>query len=146
MTGLSTVPAALDDLVAKFSSIEGLNVIDGEPSRGQSGDFVAVGHAQQGAGVVVTESISDYGRASPLETYDVVSQVVAWQGDTDLTACRVRVAAILAQFSPLVLADPTLGGAVMLAQVATTEWLRMQTEQGAMVIAQVTVHVQASKQ
>jgi hypothetical protein len=81
-----------------------------------------------------------------METFDVMSEVVTQQGDTNLADCRARAAAALKVLSAGLLADPTLGGVAMLAQLTRTDWTQRQTTKGAMVVAQVTVSVQASKQ
>lgn len=140
------VPAVLAALLTAAQSVPNVTVIDGEPVAGQSGDFIAVGHAQQGPGVVNREQIADYGLTNPLETFDVVSQVVAWQGDTNTADCRTRAAAVVDALSDAVDADPHLGGTALLAQITATDWTQMQTTKGVMVIAQVTVSVQAAKQ
>jgi hypothetical protein len=146
MTGTTRVPDVLAALYALAGTVPHVIAIDGEPTIGQPGDFIATGYTEQGPSVVNTEQITDYGLASPLETFDVMSEVVTQQGDTNLADCRARAAAALKVLSAGLLADPTLGGVAMLAQLTRTDWTQRQTTKGAMVVAQVTVSVQASKQ
>lgn len=144
----TAVPAVLSALVASATAAapDGTTVMYGPAVEGQFGDYVCIGSAEQGPGVVNQETITDYGLVSPMETFDIVSEAVAWQADTDIESCVGRAAALVDAISAGLRTNPTLDGVVMLAQLIATDYTTSQTTKGALVVAQFTIRVQASKQ
>lgn len=143
----STVPAVIAALIAlaKSAMPAGTNIIDGEPLRGQPGDFIAIGHSSTGPSVENVQSISDFGIVSSHEDYVVAIEVVAWHGLPNLAPLRVRAYALLDILAAAIAADSRLGGHCMLAQLIHTGTTQAQPTEGAMVVLSASVRVQAAR-
>lgn len=135
----TTIPAVLAALATPFGATP---AFCGEPLQHQSGDFVAVAWAGPDHPAVV---VATFDRAEVIEEYDVVTQLVAWQGSADLFACITRVYALLDLLVAYLTGNPTLGGACITAWVTNTALMPNQTEQGAIATLTVTTQVKATR-
>lgn len=142
----SRVPTVLGALYTLTkTALPAANVIYGEPLQGQPGDFIAIGHHSQHPAVQNMQSIADAGIRSPFEEFDILSEIVAWDGGTDMAACVARAYVLLDAIDEAVRADSKLGGACMLAQRTESDLSPAQTPDGAMAVLAFTVHVQAQR-
>jgi len=142
----STVPAVLAALYSLTkTALPSANVIYGEPTQGQPGDFICIGWHREQPAVTNQQSIGDAGIRSSFEDFDVLSEVVAWDGGTDMASCVARAYALLDVIDEAVRVDSKLGGAAMQAQRTGSDLTMAQTPDGAMAIVSFTVTVRAQR-
>lgn len=143
----SNVPAVLTALFnLTKTALPAANVIYGEPLQGQPGDFICIGWHRQQAAVQNQQVIGDLGLRSSFEDFDVASEIVAWDGGTDMPAVVTRAYALLDAIDEAVRATPHLGlGPCMLAQRTDSELTPAQTPDGAMAVLSFTVNVRAQR-
>ncbi|HLS44289.1 MAG TPA: hypothetical protein VK045_02535 [Ornithinicoccus sp.] len=144
---MSTIPAVLDTLVARWTATPpaGLRpdqVFDGPPAGGYVGtEGLAVGASIDDDDVVAfTRAISDL-RGGPREQYPVTCLIWCGSGDTATKPRRDRVAAILDALEQTLLDDPTLGGAVSRAWLTGGAFQQRQTGRGVLVTATFQVDI-----
>lgn len=140
---MTAVPAAIDALIGAFESVPGVRVIDGPwLQRPSERDVVVVGWTpEEGSTVEFVNAIAGLG--SSRETFDVSGLVSSWDGGTVMKTVRDRVDQIVEALRGRLVADPTLGGAVNRARLASAAVTQEQTDQGAVAEALFTVHVDA---
>lgn len=140
----STIPAALDALVAAFTAIGDVQVIDGRPLSIDE-DYLAVGFASdpEQAAVTVSDEPSDAGLSQTAESYDVACVASAWDGDSVLKVARDRVFEIFDAAVAAVSADHTLSGAVMRARLSSDGLIQDVAVEGVLAVIPFTVHIDA---
>ena len=141
-----------DALLAAFKAsagLTGVSVYDGlQITQEFASDGVAVGHD----GTVddddvnvgsVTAVYFTLGAKARMEDGTVNCWLWSLDGGTDTTARRSRAFALFAAVEAAVKADPTLGGACLIASVASADISLRQTTQGVAVLMPFTVTYQA---
>ncbi|MFD1656995.1 hypothetical protein ACFSL4_01775 [Streptomyces caeni] len=132
----STVPAAIDGLVAAFTTAEGLAgvvVLDGPEVREPSAmEVVSVGYPGADDEFAVDGSVSADGMASSpdLERYSVQCAAAVLDGSGNVRAARQRVYALVAACGEAIARDRTLGGAVLQATIGSTSLRQTQDSRG----------------
>jgi hypothetical protein len=134
----ANVSAVIAALTGKFGAIK---TFIAAPPQTQPGDFVAVAWAGPDADAV-TMPVVQAGARKQLATYDVISQVFAWQGNTKVADCIDRCYAVLDTLTANLLADKTLGGACIEARPIDTALRLNQTGTGADATLSVVVQIQ----
>jgi hypothetical protein len=142
----STVPAALDALVATFTTaLPGLQVTDG-PDYDPRNAFLAVGwHSNDEPAVTLAQSIADAGRSRDREDYDV-SCLLSWHvGNAGVSSARTELFQAFETVCSAVAADGTLGGSVHRARMSEHAYFPLIDEGGVTVSIRFTVNVVAWK-
>lgn len=132
----STIPAAIDGLLATLraaAGLSGVDIHDGPPMTAENPDYVCVGFdpldpLTSVEGGQVPASLGNRARE---ESYEIVGSLAAWSGDELMSARRARAMALFAAVEAAVRADITLGGTVRTAQIASYSLLQEQTDKGA---------------
>lgn len=146
---LTTVPGVIDALLAALRAspaLDGVLILDGQPLQTLDyGPAILVGfRGVTGApSVRADRAEADLGGATDRETYTLWSMLSVSSGDTDFAPLRTRVVGLLQAVTAVVRADPTLGGTVARARVASTEMDQVQTQGGAEVNVEVGLAVDA---
>jgi hypothetical protein len=144
----STIPTAMDALVAAARrALPDVQVWDGEPTGDLDGDLVCIGFAgEQGDDTAVesTRTRDQMAVEPDHEQYVITSVAYSWLGDQeDARAVRDRVYAMVDAIAADLAADPTMGGVVGRARIATDALAQAQTEKGATAAVRFTVTVDA---
>lgn len=138
----STVPGALNALTRSFGTTQ---TTIGAPAQ-RPAEFVAVAWAGPDNGAVtMVDSPASASMVQSLEVYDVICQIRCVRDGIDPTAPIARVYAIRDVLRGNLIADWTLGGAVMQAEITDSVLSIDQSEPGAIATLQVTVNVQAQR-
>lgn len=132
----STIPAAIDALLAALRAADGLSgvdVFDGEPMTGENKDFICIGHDPTDPlnAVEADQVPASLGNRAREESYEILCSLAAWSGGTTMSARRVRALALFAVIESTVRANITLNGVVRSAQIGTYSLIQQQTDQGA---------------
>lgn len=142
----STVPGCLDGLVTTFTAATDAAVLKG-PNVGGSArkEVVLVGwdDVNDIPSVQLDFGNADAARSRQMERYAVTGVVIVASGSTNLEPFITRAFQILDQLGGALVADKTLGGAVMDAQLANASLDLSQVATGAVVRIPYTVAVQA---
>lgn len=142
---ISTVPAVLDALVARWAAaLPDVQVSDGQPVVTQD-DLIAVGfHDVPGEPAVNSTRTREQLASMPdRESYDVSCIASTFTGGTEFKPIRDRVYELVDAAATVLVEDRTLGGVVMLAQLTSDDLIQEQTEQGAVATVRFVVHVDA---
>lgn len=142
---ISTVPAVLDALVARWrSALPGVQVSDGQPVTTEN-DLIAVGfHDVAGEPAVNSTRTREQLAAQPdRESYDVSCLASSFTGATEFKPVRDRVYELVDAAAADLAEDDTLGGLAMQARLTADDLIQEQTEQGAVATVRFTVHVDA---
>lgn len=140
---MSTIPAALNALVAAFSAepdLSEVQVWDGQPVSTLAPDVLVVGYSADEPGVQGPLEDKLQGQR---ESYEVVCLASSWRGDTETQQVRDIAFGILAAVRTTLSADTTLGGAVARTHVTAREVDQAQVRKGASVTIKFTIHVDA---
>lgn len=141
----SSIPAVLDALFQRWSlALPDAQVTDGQPLDMDGDDVICVGFTGTPNEVSVTSTRTrEHMSADPdREQYDVVNMVSSWRGrEPNAKVVRDALYALIDAMNDALVADQTLGGLVMRAQLATANLAQWQTNDGATTVAEVTVHV-----
>lgn len=142
---MTSVPAALSALVAiAEQALPGVLVGDGPwLQRPSDPDIVAIGLEDPDTARAVQFTEAFAGLDSTQESYDVMCLASSWTGDTDMAARRARTDEMLEILRAALRADPTMGGVVMRARLATLSLDQFQASNGCEVISLFTVHIDA---
>lgn len=142
---MTTVPAALTALVATAEeALPGVKVGDGPwLQRPDNPDIVAIGLEDPDTARAVEFTADIAGLASEQETYTVMCLASSWTGDTDMAARRARTDEMVETIRAALKAEPTLGGVVMRARLATLSLDQFQAGNGCEAIALFAVRVDA---
>lgn len=160
MTWATTVPAALEGLVAALRAapgLEGVDVYDGPVvSESKATAAISVGFtgermSQTGAYPETTEAAVEVssapaslaGPADQAEQYTVQNMLAVLDGSRDVTAARTRAYKLLAAAGQAVTGDKTLGGAVAMARPGDHSLTQEQGQRGALVTIMFEVTVSA---
>lgn len=146
----STIPAALDNLIAALKSDTFLNsvqIIDGQPTTDLPGDYILVGFGDDmGSSVSGSQVPASLGNLRRQETFQINCEVSAWQGSTVMKTARDRAFSILARVEDVVRSDATLGGSVSFADFGQMmDVTQIQTQQGAVVTINFNISVKISR-
>ena len=141
----STIPAAIDGIVALLkatNALRGIDILDGAPTTNTPKDFISIGYSQDGGDVVTGyQQILAMGNLLRDETYEINCLVSAWNGGSDLKVVRDRAFSLFAAIEQTLGGAMTLDGAVTFAQIAPVSFAQYQSDQGA--IADLTFAVSA---
>jgi hypothetical protein len=125
---VSTIPAALDALVANFTAaLPGVQVLDGQPVVDLADEVVVVGWQMERLSVTATFARQDAG-TTDRETYDVAGLVSVVSGDTATKPVRDRAFEIYADLVAELRRDQTLGGVCMRARPLVVAVDQVQAE------------------
>lgn len=125
---MSTIPAALDALVAGFTAaLPDVQVIDGQPVVDLADEVVVVGWQMERLGVTANFARQDAG-TTDRETYDVAGLVSVVSGDTTTKPVRDRAFEIYADMVAELRRDQSLGGVCMRARPFVVAVDQVQTE------------------
>lgn len=142
---MSSIPAAVDKLVATLTTRLGANVqvVDGPPVVALDNVGVAVGYTPDD--ISVSSQEEGAGLDSDVETYDI--NCLAWvrSGDGKLKPVRDRVFALLAQVDQSLAEDRRLGGAVVHARIRVLDMDQTQKPDGTWAVASFAVTCKAFK-
>lgn len=132
----STIPAAVDALVAGLTGaagLSGVDVFDGPPMTGENPDFVCVGYDPTDPlnSVEADQVPASLGNRAREESYEIICSLAAWSGSESMSARRVRAMDLFAAVEAWVRANITLNGVVRSAQISTYSLVQEQTDQGA---------------
>ncbi|MCP2339166.1 hypothetical protein [Actinomadura rupiterrae] len=144
---VSTVPAVLDALVQRVGlALPGVQVTDGQPVDVEPPDTVCIGFTgTPGEAVVVSMLSPEQMAVTPdRESYTVACVASCWKGhERDAKAVRDRAYALVDAVDAELARDPTLGGLVLRARLATEELIPEQTAEGALATVKFSVSVDA---
>jgi hypothetical protein len=145
----STVPAAVDALVALLrtaSGLEGVKVFDGPGVTGSSQTeavMVGVGANEDPTAVDGRQDREGLSTARDREQYEIRCALAVVNGSGDISAARRRAYELLGVVGGVLASDQRLGGAVLNAQLGSAAFTQDQTEQGAEAVISFTVDVDA---
>lgn len=143
----STVPAVLDDLVARTQqALPDVQVVDGPPTEMLEGDVIFIGFTGVPGEPTVTDARTrrQYTPTRDSEAYDVACLISAWPGgDTDMKAARDRAYELLDAMAEMLAGAPQMDGLVKRVRISSGTLLPEQTTNGAVATLSVTVHVDA---
>lgn len=143
----STVPEVIDALVAVCKGMfpPTTQVIDGAPINNLQAEWVAIGYSSlNGDAVTNVQTIGDAALRSGRESYDITSEINAWNGSTDTSTLRARVFELLDIVEAALVADKTLGfPKVQLATLVATSYVTTQTDKGVVVTLPFVIHIDA---
>jgi hypothetical protein len=148
MAFMSTVPAAINALVAVANGLGlvGTAVIDG-PKVGNPNtqEALTIGFQDEQTETVVEVEYGSEGMAvaREREQYNVNCAAMVLRGSAKMPEARTRSYEILAAFGAGLLADHTLGGAVMSATIGSATLAEQQTPKGAIATVKFTVQIDA---
>lgn len=116
---MSSVPAAIDALVATLErELRPVRIIDGPATSGVQGDAIWVGITPDDPSTDAPDFVAGLGKTR--EAFEIRCLARSWSGSADVAAQRRRAYDLVRRVREVLRADPTLGGAVMLARVAGT--------------------------
>jgi hypothetical protein len=143
---MTAVPAALDALVSGFSAapaLDGVLVFDGPWLRRPADpDVVVVGWTpDEGRTVEYVDAVAGLG--SSRETFDVGGLASAWRGAASMSAVRRRADELIEAMRAHLRADPTLGGVVTRARLATLAFDEYQADAGTQVAVEFAIRIDA---
>ncbi|MFI0718919.1 hypothetical protein [Streptomyces sp. NPDC021224] len=149
MAWASTVPDALDALVAVFRSAPGLagvTVFDGPVVTG-SGQMeavtVGVGDEEDPTAVEAQNAREGLAPSPDREQYTIRCAVLVLNATGDMGAARRRAYQMLGEIGGVLAADQRLGGAVMTARLGSSTLVQAQDETGAAATVTFSVEVDA---
>lgn len=144
---VSTVPAVLDELVARTRLVlPEVQVLDGGPHRDTEPDVVCIGfRVPAGAAAVEDTRTREQLAASPdRERYEITCLASSWRGsEHDAKAVRDRVYEMLDVIAAELERDQRLGGLVNRARLSTVAFAPEQTTKGAVATVSFVVDVDA---
>lgn len=149
MAWTSKVPAAIDALVAMFTTAEGLadvTVRDGASvSQARVSEIVSVGYTgtegENDADAIV--SAEGLGGSPDREQFTIRCAAAALSGATDMPAARARAYELFGAAAAAIAANRTLNGVVMRAMVGSHSLTQDQTDQGAQAVVTFEVSCDA---
>jgi hypothetical protein len=145
----SSVPGALDALVATLSAAPGLTgvtVADGPVVTGsgqQEAVTVGLGDPEDPTAVEGQNAREGLAASPDREQYGIRCAVIVRDGSGDTPAARRRAYQLLGEIGEVLAADQRLGGAVMVAQLGSWTLAQDQDGKGAIVTLAFTVEVDA---
>lgn len=150
MAWMSTIPDAVDALVAAFRAAPGLSgvkVFDG-PVVTASGQMEAVtvgdvGDQEDPTAVEGQNTREGLAATRDREQYTIRCAVLVLNGAGDASAARRRAYQLLGEIGEVLAADQRLGGAVMIAQLGSSTLSQDQDETGATATVAFNVEVDA---
>lgn len=149
MAWASTVPDALDALVAAFRGAPGLAdvaVFDGPVVTGsgqQEAVTVGIGDQEDPTAIEGQNDREGLAATPDREQYGIRCAVIVRKGVGDISAARRRAYQLLGEIGGLLAADPRLGGTVMRAQLGASNLAQEQDGKGALASLTFTVEVDA---
>lgn len=142
----STIPAAIDWLVAAFSAaVPDATVTDGQPIN-MADDLIMVAFTgEPGAPAVqVTRDRESMSGVPEREQYEITCMVSAWKGVMDdVKTVRDRAFELVDAMAAELRTDQTLGGIALSARLSVANIAAYFTTDGVSVDVQVTVEVDA---
>ena len=146
----STIPAALDNLIAALRSetqLSGVQIIDGQPITDLPGDFILVGFGDDtGASVSGSQVPASLGNLRRAEQFTINCEISAWQGSTEMKIVRDRAFQILGCVEDVVRANASLNDAVIFSDFGQSIDLnQIQTAQGAVAVIKFTIAIKITR-
>ena len=142
----STMPAALDGLLAAVRAREGLAdlvangaIFDGPPRTDTPQRFISIGWGGADEDPAITAADADAGVEANREDYDILGLAYVWSGDQDLKPLRDDAFGLLDEIQAAITADITLGGAVMRARLSASVLGQAPIQAGAAAAVRFTV-------
>ena len=139
------LPAAIDALRSLWDAVfaeqvqqQTLQVLDGDPITWVHGDYLTVGMGGDDVAVEGLSDLQDFGGGRS-EAVDVANAVWAAGGDTEVKLYRDRAAALFRTARSALVDDPTLGGAVTRAELASYVYRPVRSSKGAGAAIEFTV-------
>lgn len=147
MTWTSTVPAAIDGLVAAFGTIPltGGAVVDGPRVGGATlQEVLIVGWTEDSAeSAAGTTALASYSLEQQRETYTVPCAVSVLRGSGQISVARGRAFEVYSAAAAILADDKTVGGVVMSARPGAVSLMQTQDSRGAVATVAFTVAVDA---
>lgn len=148
---MSTIPAALNALVALAEQVPDVQVLDGAPTTQTRADVIVIGYSGTPSEPDVRSTLTreQLDMEPDLERYDVMCMASAWRGQAhrdnrpDARTVRDRAFELLAAFRAALAEDSRLGDLVMMARMSTLDVIADQTEGGPVCTIRFQVHVDA---
>lgn len=127
---MSTIPAALDALVANISAaMPDVQVLDGQPAEDLQDQVVVVGWTMERVSVAADLSRESAG-VDDREQYDIACYLNVVDGTTVSKTVRDRVFALYDTLVAELRRDQTLGGVVMRARPRLVDYDQVQVDGG----------------
>lgn len=142
---MSSIPAAVDALVAMFRAATPVDVYDGTYPTNPADDYLAVGVADpDNPSVDGTQDWGGLGTRRRHESYDIRCVLSSWSGGGTMKERRDAAFALLTVCETAVKADPSLQGVVTSgwASVSATQVVSGDTPQGPVCTVNFTVTVE----
>lgn len=137
----TTVPAAISALLATWTPVPGVTVIDGEPYESPPDVFLCVAWDRSGQPSIVRAANSYTSMAATQndESFDVSCLLSLWDGDKTPPQMREAIFALFSALDAAVTADHTLGGVVLLSRIADYEFTPARRIEGSAAEIRFTV-------
>lgn len=141
----SKVPAAIDALVATFTTADGLQdvtVLDGPSvSQARVQEIVSVGYTgmEDQADVDAVAVGEGLGGTADREQFSIRCVAAVTRGSTEMAAARKRAYELFGASAVALAANRTLNGTVLRAMVGSHSLTQYQTDQGAQAAVNFTV-------
>lgn len=114
---MTAVPGAIDALVGVLTrELRPAKVIDGPATYGVTGDAVWVGLTPDDPTLDAPHDVAGLGKAR--ESFEIRCLARSWSGSADVASQRRKAYALVNRVKAALLADKTLGGAVITARYA----------------------------
>jgi len=130
---MTAVPQAIDALVEVLRrELRPAQVFDGPATYGVTGDAVWVGITPDDPNLDAPHAVAGLGKAR--EAFEVRCLARSWSGSADVAAQRRKAYALVNRAKTALIADETLGGAVMTARYAGSLYVPYFDEQRRLVV------------
>jgi len=142
----SIIPTALDALVAAFTAVLDIEVIDGPPTIEIPLTGLYVGATTDDNKVDFQQTWAGVGGLFRNESFQIPNLLYLRTGDTVLSPVRLALFGHLATIENTLRADPTLGiaGRIVRAEFGTSGGLtQLQTKQGCICLVEFSINVDA---
>jgi hypothetical protein len=151
MTVITALPQVINGLLTTLrasSDLAGVRIFDGiEIDGSYPGDFIAIGHDGSDDGEVsvsnTTQSFEQLGNFKQFEDGSIECFLSTWDGGTSITARRARAATLISAVDTALRADLSLGGSCLYSQIASFQFVYLQTTNGAAVNINFTISYRA---
>jgi hypothetical protein len=130
---MTAVPEAIDALIATLTrELRTARVIDGPAVNGGAGDTVWVGITPDDPTMDAPDDVAGLGKARG--QFEIRCLARSWSGSADVATQRRKAYALVKGVKAALLADKTLGGAVMMARFAGSLYTPYFNEQNQLVV------------
>jgi hypothetical protein len=137
----SSIPAALDALYSSFvasNSLAGVQITDGAPMTDLASDFITVGWTPYDDAAAASQQVpAQLGQLRRQEEFVINCYADSYSGDASTSTRRARVFALVDACDAVLVADPTLGGALTQYALLTSVDLRQERSERGLSIGAV---------